>query len=120
MLGRMLRVIGLLLCTMAVAFGADVTGTWKFTVETDQGSGNPTFTLKQDAEKLIGTYTGMFGTAKLTGTVKGEAIEFRFKLEIDGQVLEVKYAGTVESPASMKGTVDFGGMGSGTWKAAKQ
>ena len=57
----------------------DVTGKWTFTVETSAGSGTPTVTLKQDGEKLTGTYSGALGEAKLTGSVKGDAIEFSFE-----------------------------------------
>jgi len=35
---------------------ADVTGTWKLSVETPNGTGTPTVILKQDGEKLTGTY----------------------------------------------------------------
>ena len=56
----------------------DVTGKWAFSVETSAGAGAPTFTFKQDGEKLTGHYTGTFGEADLTGTVKGADITFAF------------------------------------------
>ncbi len=105
---------------MAVAFGADVTGTWKFTVETDQGSGNPTFIFKQEGEKLTGKYSGLLGEADVLGAVKGDRIEFQFKADLGGQVVEVKYSGTIVSPTSMKGKAEFAGLGSGAWTAEKQ
>ena len=116
----MFRTMLLTLCALGLAVAADVSGTWKFEVQTDQGSGSPTFTLKQDGEKLTGTYAGQLGTANIDGTVKGEKIEIRFKLEMQGQGLIVKYSGAIESPTRMKGTVDFSGMGSGTWTGTKQ
>jgi hypothetical protein len=116
----MARLLAFLLCAAAAALGADVTGTWKFTVETSQGSGNPTFTFKQDGEKIAGTYSGLFGEANVAGTVKGDRIEFHFKLDMDGQVIEVKYTGTIVSSTSMKGTAEIADLGSATWTAEKQ
>ena len=54
----------------------DVTGKWAFSVETSAGAGSPTFTFKQDGEKLTGHYTGTFGEAEVTGTIKGADITF--------------------------------------------
>jgi hypothetical protein len=104
----------------AAAYAHDVSGKGTFQVETDAGSGSPTFVLKQTGEKLTGTYTGLFGTAELTGTVKGDDIEFSFEAEAEGQKLKVVYKGKIESDGKMKGSADLGGMGSGTWTGAKQ
>src|SRR4029450_9163970 len=59
----------------------DVTGAWTFQVETPAGSGAPTVTFKQEGEKLTGQYKGAFGEAPLTGTVKGNKIDFRIKIQ---------------------------------------
>ena len=103
----------------ALAQGTNVTGEWAFTVTTDQGSGNPTFTFKQDGEKLTGKYTGTFGAADLTGSVKGNAIEFSFTADVQGQQAPITYKGTVEKN-TMKGTLDIAGMVSGTFTATKK
>src|SRR5262250_1419307 len=59
----------------AVAFAADVTGTWNATVDLGGGQGGtPTFVLKQDGEKLTGTYSGALGESPVTGTIKGSDI----------------------------------------------
>lgn len=98
----------------------DVTGDWAFTVETAAGSGSPAVTLKQDGEKVTGTYSGQLGNAPLTGTVKGTAIEFSFSGEIQGQSFEVSYTGTVDG-TSMKGSLSgAGGQLSGTFTAKKK
>lgn len=97
----------------------DVTGTWKITVETQAGSGSPTVVLKQDGENLTGTYKGQFGEAPLTGTIKGNAIKFSFKVNAQGQDLQIDYAGTVDGK-SMKGTVKLGDFGDGTFTATKE
>jgi hypothetical protein len=99
----------------------DLTGKWTFTVTTDAGTGEPTVTLKQDGEKLTGHYSSqVLGEADLTGTVKGDKIEFAFTADAQGTKLEVKYSGTVESKDALKGTLDLGGLGSGTFTAKRQ
>jgi hypothetical protein len=99
----------------------DVTGKWIFTVETSAGSGTPTVTLKQDGEKLTGHYSStQLGEADLTGSVKGTAITFAFGTDVQGTHLDVTYSGTIESKDSMKGKVNLGGLGEGTFTGKKQ
>ena len=96
----------------------DITGTWNFEVETEAGSGNPTFSFKQEGEKITGKYKGAFGEADLTGTVKGNQLEFSFK--ISGQIEgTVTYTGTIDGN-TMKGKAKFAEIGEGTFTAKKQ
>ncbi|MEP6782765.1 MAG: hypothetical protein ABI983_03785, partial [Acidobacteriota bacterium] len=101
--------LGLLVPARLGAQATNVTGEWAFTVQTDQGAGTPTITLKQEGEKLTGKYAGQLGNADLTGTVKGDAIHFTFTLDVQGQQAPVTYDGTVEKN-TMKGKMDIGGM----------
>jgi hypothetical protein len=114
---RAMLLLGLV-CACALAH--DITGKWTFDVQTDAGSGAPTFTFKQEGEKLTGTYNGTFGTAPLTGTVKGDAIEFTFEATVADQKGKVTYTGKIDASGKMKGEVDYAGLGHGTWTAAKQ
>ena len=116
----MLRSLVLFLALTTLTLAADLTGKWSATVETDAGSGNPSFTLKQAGEALTGTYSGQLGDAPITGTVKGDAVEFSFKVSPGGDAITVVYKGKVTSPKELKGSVDLGGMGSGTFTATKQ
>ena len=111
--------LALLSSVTAVAQTTNVTGEWAFTVTTDQGGGNPTFTFKQDGEKLTGKYSGTFGSADVTGTVKGSAIQFSFTADVQGQQAPITYKGTVEKN-TMKGTLDIAGMVNGTFTATKK
>jgi hypothetical protein len=99
----------------AAATGVDVTGTWVFNVQTDQGSGQPTFTFKQDGQKLTGTYSGAFGSANVVGTLKGSEISFSFTADAGGQSAEISYTGKLVGQDSMEGTVKLGGFGDGAW-----
>jgi hypothetical protein len=96
----------------------DITGAWVFQVETQAGSGSPTFTFKQEGEKLTGKYKGMLGESDLTGTVKGDQVEFSFKVsgQVDGTVT---YTGTTDGK-EMKGKAKFAELGEGTFTAKKQ
>ena len=98
----------------------DISGVWAFQVETSAGSGSPTFTFKQDGEKLAGQYKGAFGEAPLTGTVKDNKVDFVIKVEAQGQKMTVTYTGTVEKDGTMKGTAELGEVGSATWTAKRQ
>jgi len=104
----------------AQAAKTDVTGKWSFNVETAAGSGTPVITLKQDGEKLTGHYSGQLGEADLTGSVKGQNVEFKFAVDLQGQTLNCVYSGALDGKDSMKGTVDLVGLGAGTFTAKRQ
>lgn len=99
----------------------DVTGKWLFSVTTDAGTGTPTVTLKQTGDSLTGHYSSQtLGEAELKGTVKEGKITFRIRVDAQGTSLDVTYAGTVDSKDATKGTVDLGGMATGTFSAKRQ
>jgi hypothetical protein len=97
----------------------DVTGTWAMTVETAAGSGNPTFELTQKGEDITGDYSGRFGEAPVTGTIKGDQVTLTFTVTVEAQEIKVEYVATVEGDA-MSGKVVFGGFGEGTFKGMRR
>jgi hypothetical protein len=97
----------------------DLSGQWTFNVQTDQGSGTPTITLKQDGDKLTGKYQGQLGDGDITGTVSGKTFKFSFGGNAQGQAFTVTYDGEIESNESVKGTVDLAGMATGTFTGKK-
>jgi hypothetical protein len=99
----------------------DVTGNWTLEVNTQAGGTTmPTVTLKQDGEKLTGHYSSQtLGEADITGTVKGQQIEFGFDVEVQGFALHVIYTGTVTRD-TMKGKISLGELGDGTFTGKKQ
>ena len=99
----------------------DVTGTWAFEVQTDNGTGTPQLTFKQDGEKLTGHYSSQFlGEAELSGTVKGQAIEFVVAANVQGNAVELSFVGTIEGKDAMKGKVSLAGMGEGTFTGKRK
>lgn len=117
---RMSVVMAMLLVTAALAAGQDsVVGTWNLQVVFDQGSGAPTVVFKQDGEKLTGTYTGQMGQYPLEGTFKDKKIAFTVMIDMQGNQVAFTYVGALEADGTLKGTVDLGGMASGTWTGKK-
>ena len=106
-----------------MAFAADISGTWQFTVETNQGTRIlPTAVFQQSGDKLTGTFNSqILGEVKLTGSVKGNAVEFSFAGDEGGPKIQASYKGTVESPTTMKGTAVYAGSDDkATWSATKK
>lgn len=99
---------------------ADLTGTWKLTLETQQGTANPTLTLKQEGEELTGTYKGRLGEAPIKGSVKGNAFKFSLKVNAQGNELQIDYDGTLEADGTIKGKAKFGDFGEGTFTGKKE
>jgi hypothetical protein len=99
----------------------DVTGIWAFEVQTENGTGTPQLTFKQEGEKLTGHYSSqMLGEADLTGTVKGQAIEFVVAANVQGNAIEISFTGTIEGKDAMTGKVSFAGMGEGTFTGKRK
>jgi hypothetical protein len=104
-------------CLMAAsAEAADISGTWEFKVDISGQQGTPTFTFKQDGEKLTGKYKGQFGEVDLKGTIKGDKVEWSFELQPGANAV---YKGELDDEA-MKGTCDYAGQADGTWTATKK
>ena len=99
----------------------DATGKWNLEVMTQAGGTTmPSVTLKQEGEKLTGRYTSeALGEADVTGTVKGQQIEFSFNVEVQGFALQVRYTGTIDGN-TMKGKISLGELGDGTFTGKKQ
>jgi hypothetical protein len=102
----------------AVPPAADVTGTWLMTVEAPEGIAHPTLLLRQEGERITGTYRGRMGESELSGTLKGSEIRFSVTLKFQDASHVVVYSGSV-SDDSMKGTARFGDAGTGNWSAKR-
>jgi hypothetical protein len=98
-----------------------VTGKWTMTLEMSMGTGTPTLDLKQDGEKITGTYTGRYGTFQLEGTLKERAIQFSFTMVAEGESVTMSFAGEVaEDGQTMKGNAVIGELGDATWSAKRE
>ncbi|MEQ1692806.1 MAG: hypothetical protein ABMA00_16060 [Gemmatimonas sp.] len=95
---------------------ADVTGKWTFAVVTENGTGTPTVVLKQEGEKLTGTYeSARMGLRPVEGTVTKDSINFALK----GGEVELRFIGVIVDKDNMKGVVDLAGQGGATFTGTR-
>ena len=91
------------------------------TLEMSMGTGTPTLELKQDADKVTGTYTGRYGTFALEGKLKERAIEFSVTMTAEDQSFTITFTGEIAADGqTMKGTAAMGELGDATWSAKKE
>jgi hypothetical protein len=99
----------------------DLTGRWVLAVVTENGTGTPTVDLKQEGEKLTGTYvSNAMGSRTLEGTVKGDTMRFVLSASMGGEGVTLTYIARIVTADSLNGFVDFGGMGSATLTGRRQ
>ena len=99
----------------------NIAGKWLMTLELSMGTGTPTLELKQEADKITGTYTGRYGTFPLEGHLKGRALEFAVQMSAEGQSLTLNFAGEVAADGqTMKGAAAMGEIGDATWTAKRE
>jgi hypothetical protein len=116
----------LLLGSASVAFAqdttkVDLTGNWTFTVVYEGGQGTPAVRLVQRGDTLTGRYSSqVFGEIDIKGTVKGREFSFSFTSSAGGDPFTMTFSGLAESTEALKGSVDMGGMGSGTFTARRE
>lgn len=98
-----------------------IAGKWTMTLETAMGNGTPALEIKQEGDKLTGTYTGRYGASPLVGTLKDHAVEWRVTLTAEGTEVNMVFTGEVSPDgAAMRGGADLGPAGEATWLARKQ
>jgi L-seryl-tRNA(Ser) seleniumtransferase len=106
------------LSVTAFAAPVNVVGHWNVSLELGSIVGHPTLDLKQDGEKLTGTYRGRYGSAPIEGAVKENQIGFTVTMNAEGQETSGYFSGTVDGD-KMSGSVEFEGAGEGTWSATR-
>lgn len=111
----------LVLCGVA-AWAADVTGTWKATAETPNGTIERTFVFKVDGDKLTGETTSqMMGKSTIMdGKVDGDNVSFSIIVKFQDNEMKLNYKGKVEgSQIKFHVERDGGGGPSLEWNAKK-
>jgi len=90
------------LCLMALfaftASAADISGNWKGSAETANGTVERTFAFKVDGNKLTGeTTSNMLGKSAIEdGKVDGDDVSFTITVNMQGTEGKVNYKGRVE------------------------
>ena len=82
----------------SVLMAADVSGTWKGTAETSNGTIERTFVFKVDGNKLSGeTESNMFGKSTIEdGKIDGDNISFTITVRVQGNEGKANYTGKVD------------------------
>lgn len=102
----------LVTCISATAADANVAGPWNIKVSGEAGTADQKINLKQDGNKISGTFKGPRQSGTIEGTVDGNNIKFRVKAFVP-----MDYVGTVEGD-TMKGTLTGRGK-TGDWTATR-
>ena len=124
---RTAAAIALLLGSSSIAFAqgdttrVSLTGNWSFTVVYEGGQGSPTVQLTQKGDSLSGKYVSQaFGELSVTGAVKANEFWFSVTTSAGGDPFTMTFSGSIESKDALKGSVDLGGNGSGTFTGRRQ
>ncbi|MDO8273372.1 MAG: hypothetical protein Q7U82_15865 [Gammaproteobacteria bacterium] len=95
---------------------ADVSGSWAFAVDIMGQTGNAAVTMAQGSDGAVtGHYTGQLGDTDFAGTATGDDFQFTLTSEAGSVV----YKGTLQDDGTLTGTVDLGGMATGTFTGKK-
>jgi len=110
-----------ILALAVTAAAADVTGAWKGTAQTPNGTIERTFNFKVDGNKLTGdTNSEMFGKSVLEdGKVDGDNISFTITVNFQGNEGKVSYNGKVKGD-EIDFTVEIPGLNQTVQYTAKR
>jgi hypothetical protein len=124
---RIAAAIALLLGSSSIAFAqgdttkVNLTGNWSFTVVYEGGQGSPTVKLAQRGDSLTGKYISQaFGELDIKGSIKGSEFSFSMTTSAGGDPFTMTFTGAAESKDALKGAVELGGNGTGSFTARRQ
>src|SRR5215510_10645158 len=100
----------------------NITGTWELTIHYPPPDGDypARYELKQDGEKITGTYQGMYGPADVTGTIRSNDVVLSVTVQVRDSPQTARFTGTVASPTKMSGTVTGTSDQPRKWTAEKK
>lgn len=103
---KLLTMLFLLLVPAAMA--ADISGRWKGTAETPNGTIERTFNFKVEGDKLTGeTESQMLGKSTITdGKVEGNTVTFTINVKFQDNDMKLNYKGLINGD-EIKFTVDI-------------
>jgi hypothetical protein len=106
----------------ASATAADISGTWELTIHYPPPDGDykATYILKQEGEKITGTYQGMYGPADVTGSIKSNDVSLTVTVQLPGGPNTARFSGKVTAATKMSGTVTGTSDQPRKWSAEKK
>ncbi len=123
-----MKALGIVLAAVLLVISAptdavaqeSLSGNWDLTVETEGGVQVFTVSIVQDGENLKATgEIPDFGPIEMTGTRDGADLRLSLELDIDGNVLDIIFLGSLAEDGTIAGTTDVGGFGGGAWTAKR-
>ncbi|MEO7997284.1 MAG: hypothetical protein ABI852_07550 [Gemmatimonadaceae bacterium] len=107
---RLITSVALLLTVGSIATAqhvfADISGKWIVSNDSPAGHHDSPTVFKQEGETLTGTIEiPQIGSAKLTGTVKGDSVKYSFQINVEGNPIDVTASGVVKDKDNMAGTI---------------
>ncbi len=91
---------------LLAAGSSSVAGTWKIHNNIAGNESDLECTFSPKDKVLTGSCKGENGDLKLTGTVDGSKVTWKYESEYNGTPLTLTYAGTLDDSGNMKGDVD--------------
>jgi hypothetical protein len=76
--------------------------------------------LKQDGQKITGTYHGLYGPADVTGTIKANDVALSVTVDVRGTPNTARFTGKLTSATKMSGTVTGTSDQPRKWSAEKK
>jgi len=107
-----------LLAVGVLGFAESVAGEWDGSFDTPGGARPFKFVLAVDGEKITGTAKRPTGDVPITGTIKGDVINFSYTINYGGNDLTLMFSGKVKGD-SMSGTVSFAGRAEEAFSAKR-
>jgi hypothetical protein len=99
----------------------DLTGRWQLAVVTDNGTGYPILEIKQEGDRVTGSYTSnAMGSRTIAGTVRGDTVSFVLSASGAGEGMVLTYTARIVTPDSLNGFVDFAGQGGASFTGRRQ
>ena len=98
--------------------GIDITGDWRITVNSPMGPRTNPLSLKQDGEKVTGSFKSQAGELPVSGTLVGDELKLAFTVNMQGNPLDISLTGKVVG-ASISGTAQFGSFAEGEFTAKR-
>ena len=114
-----MRTLGIVLAAVTFLISAptdgvaqeSLTGNWELTVDTEGGIQVFTVSIVQDGEDLKATgEIPDFGEIEMNGTRDGDNLRLALELDIDGNVIDIIFLGTLAEDGTIAGTTDVGGL----------
>jgi len=97
----------------AAALASDPTGTWKWTVNGQNGEISTTAKLVAKDGQITGSYSNTYGDSTISsGTVKDNDVAFKVERDINGSKFVIQYQGKQDGD-TIKGTVEISGNAAG-------